>query len=143
MQKIGIICEYNPFHYGHKYHINEIKKKFPDSMIILVMSGPFTQRGDASVINKWDKTKIALNNNVDLVVELPFAFATQSADVFSHGAIEILKHLKLTGVNAVKEMKLTKSKIESFEENYRKLHTKKDKVILTYNPVYIILSPNK
>ena len=56
---------------------------------------------------------------------------------------EILKHLKLTGVNAVKEMKLTKSKIESFEENYRKLHTKKDKVILTYNPVYIILSPNK
>ena len=95
MQKIGIICEYNPFHYGHKYHINEIKKKYPDSMIILVMSGPFTQRGDASVINKWDKTKIALNNNIDLVVELPFAFATQSADIFSHGAIEILKHLKV------------------------------------------------
>ena len=94
MEKIGIICEYNPFHYGHKYHINEIKKKYPDSVLILVMSGPFTQRGDVSIINKWDKTKIALDNKVDLVIELPFPFATQSADIFSHGAIEILKHLK-------------------------------------------------
>ena len=95
MQKIGIICEYNPFHYGHKYHINEIKKKYKDSLIILVMSGPFTQRGDASVINKWDKAKIALENDVDLVIELPFVFATQGADVFSLGAIEILNHLKV------------------------------------------------
>ncbi|MCI5879762.1 MAG: nucleotidyltransferase [Bacillales bacterium] len=95
MEKIGIICEYNPFHYGHKYHINEIKKMYPDSMIILVMSGPFTQRGDASIINKWDKARIALDNNVDLVIELPFVFATQGADIFSHGAIEILKYLKV------------------------------------------------
>lgn len=95
MEKIGIICEYNPFHYGHKYHINEIKKMYPDSIIILVMSGPFTQRGDASIINKWDKARIALDNNVDLVIELPFVFATQGADIFSHGAIEILKYLKV------------------------------------------------
>lgn len=95
MEKIGIICEYNPFHYGHKYHINKIKKMYPDSMIILVMSGPFTQRGDASIINKWDKARIALDNNVDLVIELPFVFATQGADIFSHGAIEILKYLKV------------------------------------------------
>ena len=95
MEKIGIICEYNPFHNGHKYHINEIKKMYPDSMIILVMSGPFTQRGDASIINKWDKARIALDNNVDLVIELPFVFATQGADIFSHGAIEILKYLKV------------------------------------------------
>lgn len=95
MEKIGIICEYNPFHYGHKYHINEIKKMYPDSMIVLVMSGPFTQRGDASIINKWDKARIALDNNVDLVIELPFVFATQGADIFSHGAIEILKYLKV------------------------------------------------
>lgn len=95
MEKIGIICEYNPFHYGHKYHINEIKKMYPDSMIILVMSGPFTQRGDASIINKWDKARIALDNNVDLVIELPFVFATQGADIFSHGAIETLKYLKV------------------------------------------------
>ena len=68
---------------------------YPDSMIILVMSGPFTQRGDASIINKWDKARIALDNNVDLVIELPFVFATQGADIFSHGAIEILKYLKV------------------------------------------------
>ena len=68
---------------------------------ILILIGNFTQRGEISIINKWDKTKIALNNNIDLVVELPFAFATQSADVFSHGAIEILKHLKTAILNLV------------------------------------------
>lgn len=94
MEIIGIICEYNPFHNGHLYHIRQIKKKYPDSLIILVMSGNFLQRGDISVINKWDKTKIALHYGVDLVIELPFQFATQSADVFSYGAIKILTSLK-------------------------------------------------
>ena len=91
---IGIICEYNPFHNGHLYHINKIKEMYPDSTIILVMSGNYTERGDISVINKWNKAKVALLNNVDLVIELPFVFATQSADVFSKGAISILKYLK-------------------------------------------------
>ena len=93
MVTIGIICEYNPFHNGHLYHIKEIKKLYPDSRIILVMSGNFLQRGDVSLINKWDKTKIALNFGVDLVLELPFVFSTQSADVFAHGAIQILNNL--------------------------------------------------
>ena len=92
---IGIICEYNPFHNGHLYHLNKIKKKYKDSTIILVMSGNFTQRGNISIINKWDKTKIALENNIDLVVELPFLYATQSADIFAKGAINILKQLKV------------------------------------------------
>lgn len=92
---IGIICEYNPFHNGHLYHLNKIKEKYKDSTIILVMSGNFTQRGNISIINKWDKTKIALENNIDLVVELPFLYATQSADIFAKGAINILKQLKV------------------------------------------------
>lgn len=92
---IGIICEYNPFHNGHLYHINKIKKKYPDSTIVLVMSGNFVQRGNISILNKWDKTKIALNYGVDLVVELPFIYATQSADIFAFGAISILKELKV------------------------------------------------
>lgn len=92
---IGIICEYNPFHNGHLYHINKIKEMYPDSTIILVMSGNYTERGDISIINKWNKAKVALLNNVDLVIELPFVFATQSADVFSKGAISILKYLKV------------------------------------------------
>ena len=93
MINVGIICEYNPFHNGHIYHINKVKELFPDSRIILVMSGNFLQRGDVSLINKWDKTKIALNHGIDLVVELPFVFATQGADKFAHGAIQILDKL--------------------------------------------------
>ena len=95
MDKIGIICEYNPFHNGHLYHINKIKELFPDSTIVLVMGGNFTQRADASIINKWDKTKIALDNNIDLVVELPFEFTCESADTFAYGAINILDNLKV------------------------------------------------
>ena len=93
MVNVGIICEYNPFHNGHVYHINKVKEMFPDSRIILVMSGNFLQRGDVSLINKWDKTRIALNHGVDLVLELPFVFATQGADKFAHGAIQILNNL--------------------------------------------------
>ena len=93
MQKVGIICEYNPFHNGHLYHINKIKEIFDDPTIVLVMSSHFTERGDLSILNKWDKTEIALNNGVDLVVELPFEFSTQSSDIFAKGAISILKNL--------------------------------------------------
>ena len=90
---IGIICEYNPFHFGHIYHINKIKEMYPDSNIILVLSGPICQRGDLSTINKFDKADIALEFGIDLVVELPFKFI-QSADIFAKGSIEILNKLK-------------------------------------------------
>lgn len=92
---IGIIAEYNPFHNGHLYQINKIKELYPESTLILVTNNFFTQRGDISIINKWDKAKIALENNIDLIVELPFVFATQSADIFAKGAVEILNHLKV------------------------------------------------
>lgn len=90
---IGIICEYNPFHYGHLYHLNKIKEMYPNSNIILVMSGWITERGDLSLIDKFKKTDIALNYGVDLVVELPLKFI-QSADYFAKGAIDILNKLK-------------------------------------------------
>lgn len=92
---IGIICEYNPFHNGHLYHLKKIKEMYKDSIIILVMSGNITQRGDLSIINKWDKTDIALYYGIDLVVELPFIYASSSADIFAKGAIEILRELKV------------------------------------------------
>lgn len=91
---VGIICEYNPFHNGHLYHIKKVKKLYPSDNIILVMSGNFTQRGDISIIEKFDKAFLALEYGVDLVVELPFSFATQSADIFAKGALQILNHLK-------------------------------------------------
>ena len=89
---VGIICEYNPFHNGHVHHINKVKEMFAGEPIVLVMSSTFLQRGEVSIINKWDKTDIALNY-VDLVVELPFAFSSQSADIFASGAIQILASL--------------------------------------------------
>ena len=95
MKSVGIICEYNPFHNGHLHHLNKIKELFPKHSIILVMSGNFTQRGDTSIINKWDKTEIALKMGVDLVIELPFVFATQSADTFAKASIQILKEMNI------------------------------------------------
>ncbi len=98
MKSIGIIAEYNPFHNGHLYHLNTIKEKYPDHTIILVMSGNYTERGDVSIIDKWKKSEIALKAGIDLVVELPFPFATQSADYFSYGAVTLLEHLKVEKV---------------------------------------------
>ena len=91
MKAIGIIAEYNPFHNGHLYHLNKIKEKYPNHVIVLVMSGNFTERGDVSIIDKWKKKDIALKAGIDLIVELPFPFATQSADYFSYGAITLLE----------------------------------------------------
>ena len=90
---VGIICEYNPFHNGHIYHLNKVKEMFPNSLIVLVMSSCFTERGEVSLLNKWDKTDIALTYGVNLVIELPFFYATNSSDYFAEGAIKILNEL--------------------------------------------------
>ena len=96
MNVIGIICEYNPFHKGHVYHIKKIKEMYPESIIIACISNCFTQRGEISILNKWDKTKIALNNGIDLVIELPFVYGSQSADKFAYAALKILNTLLKT-----------------------------------------------
>ncbi len=126
IKSIGIIAEYNPFHNGHLYHLQEIKKKYKDYTIILVLSGSFTQRGQASIISKDKKVRIALNAGIDLIVELPFVYATQSADYFSYGAITILEYLKVEKVifgsecNNIKDIELiAKSQIEN--EDFEKL----------------------
>ena len=93
--KIGIIAEFNPLHNGHLYLINKIKEKYEDASIILVLSGNYTQRGIPSIIDKWKKTELSLKLGIDLVVELPFPFSTQSADYFAYGATTILNYLKV------------------------------------------------
>ncbi|MCI6627360.1 MAG: nucleotidyltransferase [Tenericutes bacterium] len=95
MNVVGIIAEYNPFHNGHVYQINKIKKLFKNSIIIVILNGNFTQRADVSVINKWDKTRILLDNNVDMVVELPIYYGINNADIFAEGALKILNELKI------------------------------------------------
>lgn len=93
MNVIGIIAEYNPFHLGHLYQINKIKEMYKDSIIIAIVSSSFTQRGDVSILNKWDKARIALDNGIDLVIELPYFYAGQSSDIFAKGAVTILNYL--------------------------------------------------
>lgn len=95
MNIIGLITEYNPFHNGHKYQIDKIKEMYPDSIIITVTSSHFTQRGEISLVDKWTKTKISLSMGVDMVIELPFIFSTQSADTFAHASIKLLNELKI------------------------------------------------
>ncbi len=95
MKVIGVIAEYNPFHNGHLYHLNKIKEKYPDSLVILVLNGYFTQRGSISILSKEDKVKIALANNCDIVIELPFIYGTQSADIFAYTSIKLLNELKV------------------------------------------------
>lgn len=92
---IGVIAEYNPFHLGHRYQIEKIKELYPDSIIIAIISTNFTQRGDISLLNKWNKATICLNEGIDLVIELPTLYATQSADIFAYGALSILNKFKI------------------------------------------------
>ena len=95
MKKIGIIAEYNPFHNGHKYQIDKIREKYNDAIIIVCVSSSFTQRGELSILNKWDKVKCALNNGVNIVVELPYIYSTQSSDTFSKYALKILNEFEI------------------------------------------------
>lgn len=95
MHVIGIVVEYNPFHNGHLYQINKVKEMYPDSIIIVAMSGYFTERGEISILSKWDKASLALEYGVDIVLEIPFVFCNQSADIFSYAAISILNAFKV------------------------------------------------
>ena len=95
MNIIGIVTEYNPFHNGHKYQIDMIKKMYKESIIITITSSSFMQRGEFSLLDKWKKTDISLNNGIDLVIELPFVFSTESSDIFASSAIKLLNELKI------------------------------------------------
>ena len=92
---LGIVCEYNPFHNGHLYHLTESKKITNSDYSVAVISGNFTQRGEPSLVNKWLKTEMALKCGVDLVIELPTVYAISSAENFAHGAIKILDSLNI------------------------------------------------
>ena len=95
---IAIIAEYNPFHNGHLYQINEIKNKYPETKIAVIMSSSFVQRGEAAIIDKFSRAKCAIKSGVDLVIELPVLFSTQNAEVFAKGAVGILKYLNPDGL---------------------------------------------
>jgi len=93
MKVVGLVTEYNPFHNGHKYHIEEAKRVAGADYTVAVMSGNFVQRGTPAVIDKYSRAEMALKNGVDLVLELPVCYATGSAEFFAHGAISLLDKL--------------------------------------------------
>ncbi|MGM0873547.1 MAG: nucleotidyltransferase [Bacillota bacterium] len=93
MNALGLVVEYNPFHNGHFYHLTESIKETNADIVIAVMSGNFLQRGEPAIVSKWERTKMALHSGVDLIVELPYAFATQKAETFANGAVSILEAL--------------------------------------------------
>ncbi|MCI9177902.1 MAG: nucleotidyltransferase [Clostridia bacterium] len=95
---LGIIAEYNPFHNGHLYHIQESIKQAKADSAICVISGNFVQRGNTSIINKWTKTKMAILNGADLVIELPTVYSTSSAENFAEGAIKLLNSLGIVDI---------------------------------------------
>lgn len=96
MLKIGIVAEYNPFHNGHLYQIEEIKKRMgKDMLTVAVVSGDFVQRGEFSYFDKWQKTEMALNHGVDIVVELPLYYSVQNAEIFSRMSTKILDYMEL------------------------------------------------
>lgn len=94
MKICGIVAEYNPFHNGHKYQIEKIKEKLGSDAIVAVISGNFIQRGQPALFDKWTRTKMALLNGVDLVIELPTYYAVSSAEYFATGGIGLLNSIR-------------------------------------------------
>ncbi|MCQ2547493.1 MAG: nucleotidyltransferase family protein [Clostridia bacterium] len=91
--RVGIVAEYNPFHFGHQYQIDEIRKAIPDAEIVVIMSGNFTQRGEMAIASKWDRAKWAVEGGANLVVELPTIHATSYASDFGKCGVSILEAL--------------------------------------------------
>ncbi|MBR2404139.1 MAG: nucleotidyltransferase family protein [Clostridia bacterium] len=90
---VGIVCEYNPFHNGHRYHIEKAKEISGADSCICIMSGSMVQRGEPAIYDKWQRAKIAIDHGADLVIELPAYYALQSADNFAYGAVASLNSL--------------------------------------------------
>lgn len=95
MKVLGIITEYNPFHFGHVHHLKESLSLTNSNYSIAVMSGSFVQRGEPSFMDKWSRAKMAVENGVDLVLELPVVYSTQSAELFALGAVKVLNSLNI------------------------------------------------
>ncbi|MCF3942534.1 nucleotidyltransferase [Oceanobacillus alkalisoli] len=90
MKACGVVVEYNPFHNGHAYHVQKAKEVSHAETVIAVMSGDFLQRGEPAIIDKFHRARAALFSGVDIVLELPYAYAVQNSDYFARGAVHVL-----------------------------------------------------
>lgn len=122
MKATGIVVEYNPFHNGHLHHLQQTRIKTNSDIVIAVMSGDFLQRGEPALVDKWTRSKMAIAAGVDLVIELPYAFATAQASDFAKGAIFLLDALKCHSFCFGSE----EGSLEAFQQTYNLLSAKKD-----------------
>ena len=123
MKILGLILELNPFHNGHKYFIDKVIEEIKPDKTIAIISSSFTMRGEISVLDKFEKTKQCLKNKIDIILELPFAYAVNSSDYFAHYAIKILNEFKISHlafgseIGNIEELKDIYKITKSFEYN--------------------------
>ena len=119
---LGLILELNPFHNGHKYFIDKVKEEINPDLTVAIISASFTMRGDISVIDKFTKAKLCIENGIDVVLELPFVYANNSANFFANACISILNDFKITHLAFGSELgdinKLNKIYAITKTENY-------------------------
>ena len=98
MKAVGLITEYNPFHNGHLYHLQQSRLQAGADVSVAVMSGHFLQRGEPALLDKWLRARMALESGVDLLVELPLPWACNSAPVFADGAVFSLQQCRVDSI---------------------------------------------
>ena len=98
MKAVGLVAEYNPFHEGHMYHIEQAKNITGSDVAVVVMSGDFVQRGEPAIADKYTRAAMALKGGADLVIELPAIYATASAERFAFGAVSILHFMGIDSI---------------------------------------------
>lgn len=123
----GVIVEYNPFHNGHLYHLQQARKKTAANVVIAVMSGHFLQRGEPALLNKWQRTRMALHNGADIVIELPYRFATGQAKDFSFGGTFLLEALNCSSICFGSE----DGELDSFKTTYDALNAHEEEIQTT------------
>ena len=96
MRILGSITEYNPYHLGHRLHLQEAKRRIKPDLTICVMSSSFVQRGEPAIISYQKRAAIAIEEGIDIVIELPLVYACQSADYFAKGAVTLLHEMGVT-----------------------------------------------
>ena len=134
MKICGVIAEFNPFHQGHAYLLEQARKKTSADVIVVVMSGNWMQRGEPAIEQKWSRARVALQNGSDVVIEMPTTVSCQSTDRFAKGAVEILQkvgcHFLAFGCEsgdaaffeeAVSQRNAVEKEIRSFVEQNRSL----------------------
>lgn len=127
MKALGIVCEYNPLHNGHIYHIEQSKTRVNPDVTIAVMSGNYVQRGEPAFIDKYKRAKAALDSSIDLVIELPAYYSLSSAEIFARGAILLLNALKVSSVsfgsecNDIETLELIAGILNNEDDEYKTL----------------------